>query len=176
MAKKAAMKTSRSRNHWLMKTEPNEFSIDDLIASPVQTTFWFGVRNYQARNLLRDEIKRDDHVLFYHSSCAEPAVVGTAIVVREAYPDHTAFDPKSEYFDAKGSPENPRWFMVDIKLVEKLLHPVTIAEMRTHEPLAELPLLRKGNRLSVQPTTAAQFAYIVKLAKRKPLTRLKPAD
>jgi predicted RNA-binding protein with PUA-like domain len=147
-----------------MKTEPDEFSIDDLVASPNQTTFWFGVRNYQARNLLRDEVKVGDHVLFYHSSCEEPAVVGTAIVVREAYPDHTAFDPQSNYFDAKSSLENPRWVMVDIKLLKKLARPVTIAEMRTHQELTELPLLKKGNRLSIQPVSAKQFAFIVKLA------------
>ncbi len=147
-----------------MKTEPSEFSIDDLVAAPDQTTFWFGIRNYQARNLLRDEIKVGDPVLFYHSSCAEPAVVGTAIVVREAYPDHTAFDPQSDYYDAKSTAENPRWVMVDIKLVKKLPRPVTITELRTHHELTELPLLKKGNRLSVQPVTAQQFTFIVKLA------------
>jgi predicted RNA-binding protein with PUA-like domain len=157
-------KTSRARHFWLMKTEPNEFSVDDLVASPNQTTFWFGVRNYQARNLLRDEIKLGDLVLFYHSSCDQPAVVGTAKVVREAYPDHTAFDPSSDYFDAKSTSENPRWFMVDIKLVKKLSHPVTITEMRKHEELAEMLLLRKGNRLSVLPVTEQQYEFVVGLA------------
>lgn len=149
-----------------MKTEPDEFSLDDLIASPNQTTFWFGVRNYQARNMLRDEMKIGDRVLFYHSSCAEPAVVGTAEVVREAYPDHTAFDSKSPYFDPKSTPQNPRWFMVDIRLLEKLKRPVTISELRTHDALVDLPLLRKGNRLSVQPVTSDQYAYIVSLPSR----------
>ena len=150
-----------------MKTEPNEFSIDDLVASPNQTTFWFGVRNYQARNMLRDGVKLGDQVLFYHSSCAEPAVVGIATVVREAYADPTALDPKSDYFDAKSSADNTRWFVVDLKLVEKLKRPITITEMRAHDALTEMLLLRKGNRLSVLPTTADQFAYIVKLAKKK---------
>jgi predicted RNA-binding protein with PUA-like domain len=159
-------KSSRDRRYWLMKTEPNEFSIDDLVASPNQTTFWFGVRNYQARNLLRDEVKVGDLALFYHSSCDSPAVVATAIVVKDAYPDHTAFDPKHPYFDPKSSIENPRWFMVDIKLKQRLKRPVTITEMRTHEALADLPLLRKGNRLSVQPVSEADFAYILALAKR----------
>ena len=159
-----AKKKSRPRHYWLMKTEPNEFSIDNLVAAPNQTTNWFGVRNYQARNLLRDEVKVGDRVLVYHSSCDEPAVVGTAVVVRDAYPDHSAFDAQSDYFDAKSSPENPRWVMVDIKLVKKLSRPVTIAELRTHHELIELPLLRKGNRLSVQPVSANQFAFIVKLA------------
>ncbi len=127
-----------------MKTEPDEFSIDDLVSAANQTTFWFGVRNYQARNLLRDEVKIGDQVLFYHSSCAEPAVVGTAVIVREAYPDHTAFDPQSNYFDPKSSAENPRWVMVDIKLEKKLARPVTIKELRTQEELSELPLLKKG--------------------------------
>lgn len=161
-----ANKTASDPHYWLMKTEPNEFSIDDLASSAKQTTFWFGVRNYQARNLLRDEVKVGDRVLFYHSSCDQPAVVGTAIVVRSGYPDHTALDRNGAYYDAKSSAEHPRWFMVDIRLVEKLPRPVTIAEMRTHEELVELPLLRKGNRLSVQPVTAEQYAFVVKLAKK----------
>lgn len=160
-----AKKTAANPRHWLMKTEPNEFSIDDLVASPNQTTHWFGVRNYQARNLLRDEVKVGDRVLFYHSSCNQPAVVGTATVVRGAYPDPTALDLHSAYYDAKSSAEKTRWFTVDIRLVEKLSRPVTISEMRSHEELAELPLLRKGNRLSVQPLTAEQYAFVVLLAR-----------
>ncbi|MGV3486100.1 MAG: EVE domain-containing protein [Planctomycetaceae bacterium] len=148
-----------------MKTEPDEFSIDDLVASPDQTTFWFGVRNYQARNLLRDEVQVGDQVLFYHSSCPQPAVVGTAAVVRSADPDPTALDPRSPYFDPKSSAESPRWYGVEIRLIEKLPRPVTIAEMRVHEELAGLPLLRKGNRLSVQPVEPAAFAFVVALAK-----------
>ena len=167
-----AKKTVAKCRHWLMKTEPSEFSIDDLVASPKQTTFWFGVRNYQARNLLRDEIKVGDRVLFYHSSCEAPAVVGTAVVVRGGYPDHTALDPNSPYFDAKSSPDNPRWYMVDIRLDQKLARPVTITEMRAHQELVDLPLLRKGNRLSVLPVTHAEFEYVLKLANRP----LRPAD
>jgi len=145
---------------WLMKTEPNEFSIDDLVASPQQTTHWFGIRNYQARNLLRDDVKIGDKVLFYHSSCATPAVMATARVVRQAYPDSTAFDPQSDYFDPKSSPDQPRWFMVDIRLVKRFKKPVTLAAMRASVVLADLPLLRRGNRLSVQGVTAAQFEII----------------
>jgi len=150
-----------------MKTEPHVFSIDDLVASPDQTTHWVGVRNYQARNLLRDDVQLGDDVLFYHSSCKQPAVVATAKIVRAAHADETAVDPASDYFDPKSSPENTRWYQVDIKLVKRFTTPVTITEMRSHEALAELPLLRKGNRLSVQQTTPEQFAYVVKLGSPK---------
>ncbi len=157
---------ARTKHYWLMKTEPNEFSIDDLVASPDQTTFWFGVRNYQARNLLRDEIKLGDEALFYHSSCAEPAVMATCTVVREAYPDHTAWDTNSPYFDPKSTADNPRWFMVDVKLKKRLKQPVTITSMRQQPELVDLGLLRKGNRLSVQPVTKEQYEFIVKLGNR----------
>ena len=155
---------SRTKHYWLLKTEPSEFSIDDLLASPNQTTFWFGVRNYQARNLLRDDLKLGDEALFYHSSCAEPAVMATCTVMREAYPDHTALDKTSPYFDPKSTADNPRWFMVDVKLKKQLKQPVTITQMRQLAALAELPLLRKGNRLSVQPVTKEQFEFIVKMS------------
>lgn len=149
-----------------MKSEPSTFSIDDLAAAPEQTTYWDGVRNYQARNTLRDDIQVGDKVLFYHSACAEPAVVGTAKVVRAGYPDFTAWDPKSDHPDEKSTPENPRWYMVDIKLDKKLKRPVTLAEMRLEPALASMPLLRKGNRLSVQPVSAEQFAFVVSLSKK----------
>lgn len=154
---------SRAKHYWLLKTEPNEFSIDDLVASPNQTSFWFGVRNYQARNLLRDELKLGDEALFYHSSCAVPAVMATCIVVREAYPDPTALDKDSPYFDSKSSSDNSRWFVVDVKLKKRLKQPVTITQMRAAAELIDLALLRKGNRLSVQPVTKQQYEYIVKL-------------
>ncbi len=150
---------------WLMKSEPHVFSIDDLAAMPNRTSYWHGVRNYQARNLLRDEFRVNDKILFYHSSCAQPAVVGTAIVVRSGYPDHTAWDPKADYYDPKCKAENPRWYMVDVQLTEKLSRPVTLTEMRASEVLVNMPLLRKGNRLSVQPVSAKEFAHVLKLAK-----------
>ncbi len=150
--------------YWLMKTEPTTFSIDDLAGEPDQTTCWEGVRNYQARNLLRDEIGEGDRVLFYHSACKEPAIVGTAVVTRGGYPDHYAWDPRSKYFDAKSDPENPRWFMVDIQLERKFDRPVTLAELRQRADLKEMKLLQKGNRLSVQPVTPGEFETIEKLA------------
>ena len=154
-----------TRNYWLMKSEPTTFSVDDLAAAPDQTTCWEGVRNYQARNLLRDEIHTGDRVLFYHSACAEPACVGVAKVVREGYPDHHAWDPQSHYYDPKSSPDNPTWYMVDIQLVQRFKVPVTLAEMRQQPQLAEMQVLRKGNRLSVQPVTKQEFDAVVKLGK-----------
>ncbi len=157
-----AIKPTRARQFWLMKSEPSEFSIDDLDALPNRTVHWHGVRNYQARNLLRDSIKTGDLVLFYHSSCAVPAVVATAKVIRDGYPDHTAWDSRSDYFDPKSTQANPRWFMVDIQLEKRFREPVTLSSMRTYSELEELPLLRRGNRLSVQPVTKKQFDFIVK--------------
>ncbi len=154
-----------SRQSWLMKSEPTTFSIDDLASAPGQTTSWEGVRNYQARNLLRDEIHEDDRVLFYHSACAEPACVGTAIVVKDGYPDHHAWDPKSHYYDPKSSAEKPIWFMVDIRLEQRFAIPVTLAAIRHQAALASMQLLRKGNRLSVQKVTKKEFDAIVKLGK-----------
>tara|TARA_R110002049_G_scaffold4601_6_gene32880 strand:- start:77479 stop:77952 length:474 start_codon:yes stop_codon:yes gene_type:complete len=152
------------KRYWLFKTEPTTYSIDDLANDRDQTTCWEGVRNYQARNLLRDEIKEDDGVLFYHSACKEPAVVGTAIVVRSGYPDHFASDKRSKYFDAKNDPENPRWYMVDVKLEQKFDEPVTLASLRQRAGLKEMVLLQKGSRLSVQPVTKKQFDTVLKMA------------
>lgn len=165
-----------STRYWLMKSEPSTFSIDDLQAAPKKTACWEGVRNYQARNLLRDEFQRGDRVLFYHSACAEPAVVGTARVVKEAYADHFSWDPQSPYYDPKSSPENVRWFMVDIQLETKFPRPVTLAEMRGHAPLAAMPLLRRGNRLSVQPVTEAAFEEVVRLGTRAEKSGAKAAS
>lgn len=150
-----------------MKTEPTTYSIDDLGKEKGKTTTWEGVRNYQARNLLRDEIKEGDRVLFYHSACKEPAVVGLAIVTKEGYPDSFAFDPKSKYFDSKSKQEKPTWFMVDIKLEQKFNHPVTLAELRDQASLKDMVLLQKGSRLSVQPVKKSEFDKIVKLAAKK---------
>jgi predicted RNA-binding protein with PUA-like domain len=160
-------KLSRGVQYWLMKSEPHVFSIDDLAASPQQTIHWHGVRNYQARNTLRDDIQIGDKVLFYHSSCATPAVVGTAKIVRAGYPDHTAWDENSDYPDPKSTPENPRWYMVDVKLDKKLPRPITLTEMRLDPALASMGLLRKGNRLSVQPVSQEHFEHIVALSKQK---------
>jgi predicted RNA-binding protein with PUA-like domain len=152
--------------YWLMKTEPTTYSIDDLAKEKNQTTCWEGVRNYQARNLLRDEIKKGDRVLFYHSACKEPAVVGTAIVSKSGYPDHFAFDSKSKYYDKKSDPEDPTWYMVDIKLEKRFDQPVTLKQLRERAGLKEMMLLQKGSRLSVQPVRKNEFETILKMAKR----------
>lgn len=150
--------------YWLLKSEPESFSIQHLAAAPGQTTFWDGVRNYQARNTLRDDMKLGDRVLFYHSSTDPPAVVGTATVVREGYPDHTAWDKKSHHFDPKSTREKPTWFMVDIKLDEIYNRPLPLEELRSVPALTKMELLRRGSRLSVQPVTKSEFAAIEKLA------------
>jgi predicted RNA-binding protein with PUA-like domain len=147
--------------HWLMKSEPNDYSIDDLERDG--TTHWDGVRNYQARNLMRDQMSVGDAVLFYHSQLRPPGVVGLAEVVRDAYPDHTAWDPDSKYFDPKSNPEEPRWFMVDIAFVRKFDRMVTIDEMRERPELEDMVLLKRS-RLSVQPVTPQEFEVIVAMA------------
>ncbi len=159
MAKKKA-----KGNFWLMKTEPETYSIDDLAAEPEKTTCWDGVRNYQARNFMRDDMKKGDQVLLYHSNANPPAVVGVAKIVRESYPDFTAWDPDDKHYDPKTDPENPRWFMVDIKLVKKFKRAVGLDELRQHKPLDKMELLRKGSRLSVQPVRPAEFDYVCDLA------------
>ena len=151
--------------YWLMKTEPTTYSIEDLANESNQTTCWEGVRNYQARNLLRDDIQEGDRVLFYHSACKEPAVVGTAIVSRPGYPDSHAFDKRSKYYDAKSDPDNPRWYMVDVKLEQKFDAPVTLAALREKASLKEMVLLQKGSRLSVQPVKKKEFDIVLKMAK-----------
>ena len=150
--------------YWLMKSEPDVFSLEDLKNCPHKTEPWDGIRNYQARNLMRDEMKMGDQAFFYHSRQAEPAIVGTVRVVREAYPDHTSWDPSSKYFDEKSSPENPRWLMVDVQFENEFSRPVTLKEMRSIPELKEMFLLRKGMRLSVQPVTEAEFQLILAIA------------
>ena len=149
--------------YWLMKSEPDVFGIDDLAKQPRKTEHWDGVRNYQARNMMRDEMKKGDLVFFYHSNCKEPGIVGVAEVVKEGYPDFTAFDPKAKYYDAKSDPDNPRWYMVDIKFKRKFKRTITLQELKTYSQLAEMPLLRKGNRLSVMPVGKKQWDFILKL-------------
>lgn len=148
--------------HWLMKSEPEEFSIDDLIKAKNQTVPWFGVRNYLARNFMRDQMKIGDDVLFYHSSCPEPGIAGLAKVSSPAYPDPTQFDKKSKYFDAKATPETPRWMLVDVQLVEKT-RLLSLADMRENPKLEEMIVLQRGNRLSITPVKANEWKIIIKL-------------
>jgi predicted RNA-binding protein with PUA-like domain len=152
--------------YWLLKTEPESFSIQDLARSPGQTTCWDGVRNYQARNFMRDQMRVGDRVLIYHSNADPPCVVGTAVVVRESYPDSSAWDPASHYFDADSKPEAPRWFMVDVKLESILPRALPLDELRTMPKLTAMELLRKGSRLSVQPVRKTEFDAILVAAKK----------
>lgn len=150
-------------NYWLMKTEPEVYSIDDLMKEKNQTEHWDGVRNYQARNMMRDQMQKGDKVFFYHSNCKEPGIVGVAKIVKTGYPDYTAFDPASKYFDPKSSPDNPRWFMVDVKFERKLKRTITLEELKQHKGLTDMALVRKGNRLSVMPVTERQWELILSL-------------
>jgi len=148
-------------NHWLMKSEPDTFSIDDLKQRKREP--WDGVRNYQARNFMRDGMRKGDKVFFYHSNCAEPGIVGVAEVVTEAYPDPTQFDPKSHYFDAGSSRDNPRWMLVEVKFVKKLKRTISLKELQADPALVDMPLVRKGNRLSVMPVAATEWRHILTL-------------
>ncbi|MBI5483247.1 MAG: EVE domain-containing protein [Deltaproteobacteria bacterium] len=147
-------------NYWLFKTEPGCFSFDDLKARPDMTEAWDGVRNFQARNFLRDTIKVGDLVLFYHSNIPEPVVVGLAEVVREGYPDSTALDPHAEHFDPKSSPQNPIWFMVDVRYLEALPKPVTLESIKSNPLLTDMPLVKRS-RLSIQPVAVAEYQTIL---------------
>ena len=149
-----------------MKSEPSTFSFDDLLALPKKTTHWDGVRNFQARNTLRDKMKKGDLVFFYHSSADPTAVVGVAEIAKEGYPDATALDPKHDHHDSKSTPENPLWYVVDVKAVEKFKQPVTLAELRTTKGLEQMVLLQKGSRLSVQPVSEKEWNIIYKLGMR----------
>ena len=152
-------------NYWLMKSEPEEVSIDDALAAPKQTVPWFGVRNYQARNFMRDSMRVGDGVLFYHSSCAEPGIVGVAQIASATRPDPTQFDPKSPYFDAKAKPAEPRWLLLDVQALRKT-RVLNLPELRSIEALADMRLLQRGNRLSVMPVDKAHWDLIVKLLKK----------
>jgi len=151
-------------NHWLMKSEPEEFSIDDLKAQG--TTHWDGVRNYQARNMMRDQMKKGDQVFFYHSNCEVPGIVGVMKIIKEGYADHTAFDPQDKHFDPKSDPDNPRWYMVDLRFVRKFHKSLPLAMLRQYadRELSKLPLLRRGNRLSVMPVSKEEWEFIMGLA------------
>jgi predicted RNA-binding protein with PUA-like domain len=150
-------------NYWLMKSEPEAFSIDDLQARPNRIEPWDGVRNYQARNFMRDDMQAGDQVFFYHSNCDEPGIVGIMEVAGKSYPDVTAFDPQSKYFDPKSSPDQPRWFLVDVKYIRHTRRTLSLAELKEHDPLENMPLVRKGNRLSIMPVTKEQWDYILRL-------------
>ncbi len=151
-------------NYWLMKSEPEAFSIDDLENRPGKTEPWDGVRNYQARNMMRDEMQKGDRIFFYHSNCKVPGIVGVMKVNSDSYPDPTAFDPDDPHYDPKSDPDNPRWMLVDVKFVRKYKRTISLAELREHEkPLADFALLRRGNRLSIMPLNKAQWDYIVGL-------------
>jgi predicted RNA-binding protein with PUA-like domain len=152
-------------SHWLLKTEPGTFSLDDLRRGPGGVSPWDGVRNYQARNHMRDGMKAGDGVLIYHSSTENRAIVGRARVAREAYPDHTAWDPKSDHFDKRSTPENPVWMMVDVAFEEAFPRPLLLDEMRHIPELAEMMLLRRGMRLSVQPVSPEHFAIVLAYAR-----------
>jgi predicted RNA-binding protein with PUA-like domain len=148
--------------HWLMKSEPSEVSIDDLAKLPKQTVPWFGVRNYQARNYMRDEMAPGDPVLFYHSSCPEPGIAGFARVASKPYPDDTQFEVGGKYFDPKSKRENARWVHVDVQFVKKI-RLISLADLRAHPALADMRILQKGNRLSITPVSPAEWAAIESL-------------
>jgi predicted RNA-binding protein with PUA-like domain len=155
------------KRYWLFKSDPGTFGLEHLKRSPRKTTCWDGVRNYQARNLLRDEVRTGDGVLFYHSQSKPPAVVALARVVRAGYPDPAQFDRRSKYFDAQSPPDDPRWFAVDIRLERELRRPVALPEMRGARGLEKMALLRRGQRLSVQPVTEREWKAVLGLAEQE---------
>ena len=150
--------------YWLIKSEPQAYSIDDLAAARGKRDHWDGIRNYQARNFMRDGMQVGDRVFFYHSSCPQPGVAGIAEVVRAAYPDHTAHDARSRYYDPQSTPGNPRWFMVDVKLIRKFKHLVSLEALRANPELSGMRLLARGNRLSVMPVAAHEWQIINRMA------------
>ena len=156
-------------NYWLLKSEPSSFSIEDLAYAKQQTSAWDGVRNYQARNFIRDSMKKGDQAFFYHSSCEVPGIAGVANIVKEAYTDSTAFDSSHHHFDADSDPKDPRWFMVDVRLETIFDHIVTLEELRKHAngKLKELIVLKRGNRLSITPVTKTEWQFILSLANKK---------
>jgi len=151
-------------NYWLLKSEPDAFSIDDLRNMPGKKDHWDGIRNYQARNMMRDDMKKGDMAFFYHSSCPVPGIVGTVEIVREAYDDFTALDPKSNYYDPKASEDNPRWCMVDVKYRKKFKEIITLAALKQNKKLGAMTLLKKGNRLSIMPVSAKEWTAILAMS------------
>lgn len=162
-----AKQSSKEPRYWLLKSEPSVFSIEDLQSAPKKTTCWDGVRNYQARNTLRDDMKNGDLAFFYHSNADPPAIVGVAKIVKEGYPDHTAFDESNDHYDPKSKRDAPTWFMVDVQHVETFKHPLGLDDLRNVKGLEDMVLLQKGSRLSVQPVTKKQFDIVMGLAKKK---------
>ena len=154
-----------AKRYWLMKSEPDVFSFDDLLREENQTAYWEGVRNYQARNFMRDDMKVGDGVLFYHSNAKPPHVAGVAKVVKAGYPDFTAFDPDAKYFDPKSDPENPRWYMVDIQAIKKFASPVSLSALKENPALDGMLVTRRGQRLSIQPVERAHFDEVVRMGK-----------
>ena len=156
-------------SYWLMKSEPSDFSFAELKASPKRQTHWDGVRNYQARNFIRDGMSEGDLAFFYHSNCADPAIVGIVRIVSPAYPDHTAFDVTGKHYDAASESSNPRWYMVDVRYERALERPIGLRELKQYKAnqLAELSLLRRGNRLSIMPIDATHWDFIVELAQQE---------
>jgi predicted RNA-binding protein with PUA-like domain len=152
-------------NYWLFKSEPDAFGVDDLAKKPKRTAAWDGVRNYQARNLLRDTIKAEDQGFFYHSSCEVPGVAGIVTIAKAGYPDESAFDPKSDYYDPDSKRDAPRWYVVDVRLERKLKRVISLEELRSHadKKLADFALLKRGNRLSVQPVAKKEWDFILSL-------------
>ncbi|MEW6647984.1 MAG: EVE domain-containing protein [Pseudomonadota bacterium] len=150
-------------NYWLMKSEPDVFGIDHLANRPKQTEHWDGVRNYQARNMLRDQMQVGDQVFFYHSNCKVPGIVGIAEIVRAGYPDHTARNPEGKYYDPKSTEDKPIWYMVDVRLVRKLKRTISLEELKQRAELADMPLVRRGNRLSVMPVAPQEWEAILAL-------------
>ena len=151
-------------NHWLVKSEPDVFSFADLLKAPKKTTCWDGVRNYQARNTLRDQMKTGDRVFYYHSNAEPSGIAGICEVVREGYPDHTAFDPKDPHFDPKSRRDEPTWYMVDVRAVAPFPRLVTLAELKGVKGLEKMALVQKGSRLSVQPVSSSEWAIVCRLA------------
>lgn len=152
-------------NYWLLKSEPTTYCIDDLIKAPKKTTHWDGVRNYQARNMLRGEMKVGDFAFFYHSNCPTPGITGIVEVVKAGYPDFTAFDPEDHHYDPQSDPDKPRWFMVDVKFVKKFKTTLSLDVLRSNPALKNMMILRKGNRLSVTPLTKKEWEVILRLDK-----------
>jgi predicted RNA-binding protein with PUA-like domain len=156
-----------AEQYWLFKTEPSTYSIDDLAAEKAKRTYWHGIRNYQARNFLRDQVRVGDQVLLYHSNADPSAIVGLAKIVKAGYPDWTAWDPQHDYHDPKSTEEAPVWYMVDVQLVRKFIRPLALQDLREHVELKEMELLRKGSRLSVQPVRPREFETVLKIAGSK---------
>ncbi len=157
--------------YWLVKSEPDEFSIKDLKNRPGETEHWDGVRNYQARNFMRDQMKKGDTAFFYHSNCDEPGIAGVIEIVREGYPDHTAFDPNDPHYDTKSTPDNPRWYMVDVRFIREFKRTISLKELKSQRALKDMQLVQRGNRLSVMPVTPREWKTITEMENQPPVAK-----